>query len=135
MRSGNAGKPLGFVWWTSDGTAHAGDDYASFGRRVEPFNRGENKHTIFIPLRSDALAEAPETFFFHIDSMPGAEPGIPAVTVDIRIIDDDRAPSLLVDCPSIGSDYCRRTAWRRPPSPFAVETCRSASPDGDATGS
>ncbi len=90
MRSGDVSQALDFVWWTTDGTAHAGDDYASFGHRVESFARGETKHILYIPLASDSVAERPESFFVHIAAGRPTAANAAHLTAEIRIVDDDR---------------------------------------------
>jgi hypothetical protein len=89
VRTGTATRPLEVAWWTSDGTAHADDDYAGFGARIETFAPGETQRSLLIPLAGDAVAERPETFFLHV--APGAKANVDAqLTAEIRIVDDDR---------------------------------------------
>ena len=40
-RLGDVSEEAAVVWWTSDGTASADDDYATFGARVEKFAPGD----------------------------------------------------------------------------------------------
>ncbi len=89
VRTGGASAPANVVWWTSDGTARAADDYASFGRRVETFASGQRKRTLYIPLASDGTAERPESFFVHIDAGPRPGLGEATSTIEVRILDDD----------------------------------------------
>src|SRR5690606_32570004 len=54
---------LSFVWWTSDGTARSGDDYADFGRRVEQFSDGEAVKVLYVPITSDSIVEDRREYF------------------------------------------------------------------------
>jgi serine/threonine protein kinase len=79
------------VWWTSDGTARAGDDYADFGGVVETFARGETSRVIHIPITSDGVPEDREHFSVNlsVNSTGSSNPG--AITqVTVTIIDNDR---------------------------------------------
>ena len=81
------------VWWTTDDTAHARDDYASFGKRTERFGPEDNGRRIIIPIVSDSLREAAEHFQVHIaaartDASDGTRIGA-IDTVDVTILDDD----------------------------------------------
>jgi hypothetical protein len=88
-RSGDTTLPVEFIWWTSDGTATAEDDYANFGRRVEAFDLGAATHAIRVPLVSDAVSEPDEHFYVHIDAtIRGATLGSLS-TAFITIVDDD----------------------------------------------
>jgi hypothetical protein len=90
-RSGdNVDVPIEFVWWTSDGTARAGDDYASFGRRVETLPPGETIHTLYVPITSDVLREEDEHFFIHLASSPTSANLEISATLRVTLIDDDR---------------------------------------------
>jgi hypothetical protein len=81
--------PASVVWWTTDDTAHARDDYASFGKRIERFAPEDNGRRIIIPIVSDSLREATEHFQVHIAARSdGARIGA-IDTVDVTILDDD----------------------------------------------
>jgi hypothetical protein len=88
-RTGPTARPLEVAWWTSDGTARAGDDYASFGARIEAFAPGQTKRTLFVPLAGDAIAERPETFFVHVALGAKANVADDDLTAEVRIVDDD----------------------------------------------
>jgi len=62
QRSGDTTKPASVVWWTSEDTAIAGQDYADLGRRVEKLARGEQSRTIYIPVVNDVVAESTKSF-------------------------------------------------------------------------
>lgn len=87
IRSGDPG-PVSVIWWTTDDTATPGDDYASFGRRVETFGPDDTRRTVHIPLVSDSLPEVPERFIVHLAPRGGAKLG-PIARVEVTIIDDD----------------------------------------------
>jgi hypothetical protein len=88
-RDGALTQPVDIIWWTSDGTAHANDDYASFGRRVETLRAGDRVRKLHIPLASDQLPENLEYFYVHLDpGVRGARIG-GAATAKISVIDDD----------------------------------------------
>jgi hypothetical protein len=90
VRAGPMDRPVEVIWWTSDGTANARDDYASFGRRLETLAAGQAALTLHIPIGADATAEADEYFYVNLDSRPnGARIGGFA-NAKVTIIDDDR---------------------------------------------
>jgi hypothetical protein len=81
--------PASVVWWTTDDTAHARDDYASFGKRVEHFGPADYGRRIIIPIVSDSLREATEHFQVHI-AVRSDGTRIGAIdTVDVTLLDDD----------------------------------------------
>lgn len=89
VRAGDDSVPIEFVWWTSDDTAVAGDDYASFGRRVETLQAGESMSTLYVPLTHDVLPEPDERFFIHL-AIETADAEVGDVsTAQVTIIDDD----------------------------------------------
>lgn len=90
VRSGDLRQRLDFVWFTIEGTAHAGDDYADFGARIESFAPGEARRTLSVPLASDSLPEPSETFYVRFDVEREAGQRNEPTTAEIRIIDDDR---------------------------------------------
>lgn len=81
--------PASVVWWTTDDTAHARDDYASFGRRVERFGPADNGRRIIIPIVSDSLREASEHFQVHIAARSDGTRIGAIDTVDVTLLDDD----------------------------------------------
>lgn len=66
LREGGRRGASSIVWWTTDGTATAGSDYADRGRVVERFAAGEQNRTILIPLVGDRNVEGPENFYVHV---------------------------------------------------------------------
>ena len=55
-RSGGTLAESTIAWWTSDGSAGAGTDYADLGAIIERFGVGERTRTIYIPIVADANA-------------------------------------------------------------------------------
>jgi hypothetical protein len=89
VRSGDMQAAVEFAWWTRDGTAEAGDDYADFGRRVETLGPGEETRTFYVPITSDDLPEPAETFFVHIGPRQDDAQLGNISHVEITLIDDD----------------------------------------------
>lgn len=89
-RRGGALGESSFVWWTSDGTARAGDDYANLGARVEHFAAGEESRSLYVPLIRDSLAERREVFFVNVRASDQPGRRLDAVSrVEIAVVDDD----------------------------------------------
>jgi len=79
-----------FVWWTSDHTAIANEDYIPIDDPVVGFASGDEAETIHIPLINDSLAEPRETFYVYLgqhDVQLGRLEPILRVLVEIN--DDD----------------------------------------------
>lgn len=79
-----------FVWWTSDHTAIANEDYIPIDNPVVGFASGDEAETIHIPLINDSLAEPRETFYVYLgqhDMQLGRLEPILRVLVEIN--DDD----------------------------------------------
>jgi hypothetical protein len=89
VRSGDLRRRLDFVWLTIEATAHAGDDFADFGARIESFAPGEAKRTLSVPLASDSVPEPSETFYVRVDVEQEAGRRAEPTTIEVRIIDDD----------------------------------------------
>jgi hypothetical protein len=66
VRSGDASSSETIVWWTTDGTAVADEDYADLGERTETLARGEVERELFVPLIQDTVPESTETFTVHV---------------------------------------------------------------------
>jgi hypothetical protein len=75
-------------WWTSNGTAIAGSDFARLEPRTERFALGEQNRTLLIPIIGDRNVEGPENFFVHIALDEGAQPA-PIAQIEVIINDDD----------------------------------------------
>jgi hypothetical protein len=87
LRNGGRRRVSTVTWWTEDGTAKAGTDYASLGRQVVRFAAGEQNRSIQIPIVGDRNAEGPETFTVHL--APGEGAGQSASQIEVIINDDD----------------------------------------------
>lgn len=75
-------------WWTSNGTAVAGSDFARLEPRTERFALGEQNRTLLIPIIGDRNVEGPENFFVHIALDEGSDLK-PIATIEVIINDDD----------------------------------------------
>ena len=90
LRDGGRRGASSFTWWTTDGTATAGSDYASLGEVVQPFAVGQQNVTIRVPIIGDRNVEGPETFSVHLaPSEAAAAAGEPAQRLEVVINDDD----------------------------------------------
>jgi hypothetical protein len=88
LRSGDMRRPSVVTWWTSDGTAVAGQDYASLGRVVVKFAPNEQNRGIHIPIIGDRTVEGPENFYVNL--APGDDAtGEATERVEVVIRDDD----------------------------------------------
>ena len=76
------------TWWTTNGTAVAGSDFAQLEPRTERFSAGEQNRTLLVPIIGDRNVEGPENFFVHfaVGESANAEP---ASDIEILINDDD----------------------------------------------
>ena len=88
-RSGDLSVPASVIWWASDDTARADDDYAELGRRVERFAAGEDVRTILIPLISDSAPERTEAFFVYLGRGEGRNHLDVLSSTRVDIADDD----------------------------------------------
>jgi hypothetical protein len=89
-RRGGSLRESSILWWTEDGTALAGNDYADLGRINERFSAGEAARTIYVPIIGDAAREATETFYVNLDlNTPDSERLEPIVRVEVSVTDDD----------------------------------------------
>jgi hypothetical protein len=90
LREGGRRGVSSVIWWTTDGTAKAGSDYADLGRRVERFSVGEQNRTLRVPIIGDRNVEGPETFFLHVapgdDTISRPES---VAQIEVAIDDDD----------------------------------------------
>jgi hypothetical protein len=76
------------TWWTTDGTAVAGSDFARLEPKTERFNAGQQNITLLVPIIGDRNVEGPENFFVHfaVGESPSAKP---VASIEILIDDDD----------------------------------------------
>jgi serine/threonine protein kinase len=87
-RHGGSGASTTFIWWTSDGTAIADEDYINFGARIEKLAAGEETRTIHIPIVHDSKREGRESFYVNVRPGQGKRED-PAQRVEVIIEDDD----------------------------------------------
>jgi hypothetical protein len=76
-------------WWTSEGSATAGVDYADLGEVTERFAAGQQNRTIRIPIVGDRVVEGPETFYVHIAPSEGSVVSSERAQTEVVINDDD----------------------------------------------
>jgi Calx-beta domain len=76
------------TWWTTNGTATAGTDFA----RLEPvtvrFGAGEQNRTLLVPIIGDHNVEGLENFYVHFAVGESAD-AEPVAQIEIAIADDD----------------------------------------------
>ena len=89
LRNGGNRGISSVTWWTSDGSATAGVDYADLGTVVEKFAAGRQNLTIRIPIVGDRMAEGPETFYVHLATSEGALVSDERAGTEVVINDDD----------------------------------------------
>jgi len=88
LRGGDMRRASTVTWWTSDGTATAGEDYANLGRVVVKFAAHEQNRGIHIPIIGDRKVEGPESFYVNL--APGDGPaGESTERLQVVINDDD----------------------------------------------
>ncbi len=75
-------------WWTTNGIATAGTDFARLEPGTVRFGVGEQNRTLLVPIIGDRNVEGPENFYVHIAVGEGAEPE-PVAQIEILITDDD----------------------------------------------
>jgi hypothetical protein len=73
LRSGDRRRASSITWWTEDGTAKAGVDYADLGKVVEKFAAGEQNRAINIPIVGDHQVEGPERFYVYLAPSEGSD--------------------------------------------------------------
>ncbi len=87
LRSGDMRRASTVTWWTTDGTASAGQDYANLGRVVVKFAPHEQNRGIHIPIIGDRTVEGPENFYVNL--APGDGDAAATERVQVVINDDD----------------------------------------------
>src|SRR5690606_26959849 len=85
-RGGTLGE-TSFTWWTTDRTATAEDDYASFGLRVETFAAGADAHTVYVPIGVDARAEGRESFYVEVRPTDAGDAAAETLRIEVVIFD------------------------------------------------
>jgi hypothetical protein len=90
-RRGGSLEPASMVWWTSDGTAVAGEDYADLGLQLVHFAARQDTYTILVPIVADSVVEDPESFYVNVTvGDVTTRPLTPDHRVEVVILDDDR---------------------------------------------
>jgi hypothetical protein len=89
-RRGATQDAVSVAWWTSDGTAAAGDDYADLGRRIEAFAAGEAIRTIHVPIVGDSVTEGRESFYLNLAASDSQATLLePTARLEVVIVDND----------------------------------------------
>jgi hypothetical protein len=89
LRDGGRRGASFITWWTTDGTATAGSDFARLEPRVEAFGVGEQNRTLFVPIIGDRNVEGPESFQVHIAVGDSARAVDEVARIEVVITDDD----------------------------------------------
>lgn len=89
LRDGGRRGVSPFTWWTVDGTAGAGSDFARLEPRVERFATGEQNRTIYVPIVGDRSAEGPESFYVRVVAGESRNTDGPIAEIEVVIDDDD----------------------------------------------
>jgi hypothetical protein len=87
-RGGTRGESA-VVWWTSDGSALAGEDYANLGTSTEKFAAREDARSILVPIVGDAKAEGRESFYVNLGDPSQPASRVPIQRIEVVIEDDD----------------------------------------------
>ena len=77
------------TWWTTDGTATTGSDFARLEPRVERFGAGEQNRTLHVPIVGDRTVEGAENFFVHIAVGDSGQARDEIAQIEVVITDDD----------------------------------------------
>jgi len=88
LRDGGRRGASVITWWTTNGTATAGSDFARLERSTARFGVGEQNRTLLVPIIGDRTVEGPENFFVHFavgDSLTAPE----VAMIEVQINDDD----------------------------------------------
>jgi hypothetical protein len=88
-RKGDRRRASSVTWWTKDGTAKAGEDYADLGKVVMKFAPGEQNRAIHIPIVSDHKVEGPETFYVYF-AIDEAAIAAAQATEQVEVVIDDQ---------------------------------------------
>jgi len=86
LREGDRRRPSSITWWTVDGTARAGADFADLGRSVLRFAASEQNRAIYVPIVGDRAVEGSENFYIHIAA--GDSPDTLA-RIEVVLVDDE----------------------------------------------
>jgi hypothetical protein len=88
LRDGGRRGVSHITWWTTNGTATAGSDFARLEPRTEQFSAGAQNRTLLVPIIGDRNVEGPENFFVHVAVGESAD-AEPVAQIEVLIADDD----------------------------------------------
>jgi hypothetical protein len=88
LRDGGRRGVSDITWWTTNGTAVAGSDFARLEPRTERFAAGAQNRTLLVPIIGDRNVEGPENFFVHI-AVGDSASAEPVAQIEVLIADDD----------------------------------------------
>ena len=88
LRDGGRRGVAYITWWTTNGTAMAGSDFARLEPKTERFNAGAQNITVLVPIIGDRNVEGPENFFVHF-AVGESATAKPVASIEILIDDDD----------------------------------------------
>jgi len=88
LRDGGRRGVAYITWWTTNGTAMAGSDFARLEPKTERFNAGQQNITLLVPIIGDRNVEGPENFFVHF-AVGESTTAKPVASIEILIDDDD----------------------------------------------
>jgi hypothetical protein len=86
LREGDRRRPSSITWWTVDGTAKAGSDFADLGKSVLRFAASEQNRAIYVPIVGDRAVEGSENFYIHIAAGDSPET---LARIEVVIVDDE----------------------------------------------
>ena len=86
-RTGTAKVPV--LWWTSDQTAVAGEDYIGVERPVPVFKDGGDTAILLVPLVNDSLPEPQKAFFVHLGTRAAHQDYVDLISSARVVIADD----------------------------------------------
>jgi hypothetical protein len=89
LRDGGRRGESFITWWTTDGAASAGSDFARLEPRVERFGAGEQNRTLYVPIIGDRNVEGAENFHVHIALGDSGQPVAEIAEIEVVITDDD----------------------------------------------
>jgi hypothetical protein len=70
-RTGGTRGDVGLAWSTEDGSAHAGEDFVSFGQQRETIPDGQKSVTLYIPLSADTARDVQSDFYVTLSEPAG----------------------------------------------------------------
>lgn len=70
-RTGSTRGDVGLAWSTEDGSAHAGEDFVSFGVQREAIPSGQKSVTLYIPLSADKPRDVQSEFYVTLSEPAG----------------------------------------------------------------